>query len=139
MWQRIQTLYFAIVVGMLSALVFGNVFDQVRYLSKLPYAVLILGAYVCNIISLFAFRKRSLQMRLTGFSTVLLLGLQIWLAVDYFTLPDAVFRFTAVFPLICAFLDIQAMRGVYSDELIVRSSSRLRAATRDARNKKKKS
>ena len=30
MWQRIQTLYFAVAVGLLSALVFGYVFDDVK-------------------------------------------------------------------------------------------------------------
>lgn len=137
MWQRIQTLYFAVAVGLLSALVFGYVFDDVKYISKLPYAVLLIGAYAGNIVSLLAFKKRSLQLRLAGVATVFLLGLQVWLAVDYFSLPDAVFRFTAVFPLVAAFLDIQAIKGVYADELIVRSSSRLRAA-RNAEKRKKK-
>ena len=50
MWQRIQTLYFAIITGILLALAFGNVgvdysdpatIEGVRYISKLPYAILI--------------------------------------------------------------------------------------------------
>ena len=78
-----------------------------------------------------AWARRSLQIRLGGAAAVVLLALQVWLAVDYFRLPDAyVVRWTAVFPLLALFFDILAMRGVYADELLVRSSSRLRSAKR---------
>lgn len=126
MWQRIQTLYYGIAVLGLVILLTGDVFEGVRYVEKLPYAVLLgLGA-ACNAVSLFAFKKRSLQIRLTGVAIVVILGLQIWLAVDYFRLPEAVFKWTAVLPLVITWLDVMAVRGVLADELVVKSSSRLR-------------
>ena len=88
-------------------------------------------ALACTLVSLFAWGRRSLQIRLGGAAAVLMLALQVWLAVGYFRLPEAyVVRWTAVFPLIALFFDILAMRGVYADELLVRSSSRLRSAKR---------
>lgn len=138
MWQRIQTLYFAIAVALLSALVFGNVAHiigpegetgAVKYLSKLPYAILIILSYAANIIALFSWAHRSLQMRLASGSSVLLLALQIWIVYDYFTMDKSfVFVWTAIFPLICLILNLMAMKGIYADELLVRSASRLRSS-----------
>ena len=105
--------------------------EAIRYTEYLPYAVLCGLALACALVSLFAWGRRSLQIRLGGAAAVLMLALQVWLAVGYFRLPEAyVVRWTAVFPLIVLFFDILAMRGVYADELLVRSSSRLRSAKR---------
>lgn len=145
MWQRVQTLYFAIIVGLLAAMVFGDVAtvyeggsaEGVRYISKLPYAILIFAAAAANLICTFAWKHRSTQIRLAGAAIVILLALQIWLAVDYFTTPDGiVFRWTAVFPLVAVFFEVLAMKGVYADELLVRSSSRLRSSKRQSKNHK---
>lgn len=105
--------------------------EAIRYTEYLPYAVLCGLALACALVSLFAWGRRSLQIRLGGAAAVVMLALQVWLAVGYFRLPEAyVVRWTAVFPLIALFFDILAMRGVYADELLVRSSSRLRSAKR---------
>lgn len=137
MWQRVQTLYFAIAAGLMAALLFCDFArvpgseEAIRYTEYLPYAVLCGLALACTLVSLFAWGRRSLQIRLGGAAAVLMLALQVWLAVGYFRLPEAyVVRWTAVFPLIALFFDILAMRGVYADELLVRSSSRLRSAKR---------
>ena len=150
MWQRVQTLYFAIAAGLTAALFFCDFArvpgaeDAMRYTEYLPYAVLA-GlaaqsmdehersglAFACTLVALFAWVRRSLQIRLGGAAAVILLALQIWLAVGYFKLPqEYVVRWTAVFPLIALIFDIMALRGVYADELLVRSSSRLRSAKR---------
>ena len=102
-----------------------------RYVEYLPYAVLAgLAAFAC-LVATFAWGKRSLQIRLGGGAAVVLLALQVWLAVGYFKLEAPyVVRWTAVFPLVALIFDILAMRGVYADELLVRSSSRLRSAKR---------
>lgn len=143
MWQRPQTLYFAVATALLCVMAFGNVAviyaegasEAVSYLAKLPYAVLILISAAANLLSVFCWGHRGLQMRLGVGSAVVLAGLQIWLAVDYFSAADGiVFKFSAIFPLISLFFDILAVRGVWADELLVRSSSRLRSA----RNRSKK-
>ena len=134
MWQRVQTLYFAIVSAILLTLVFGNAgvdysdpqtIEKVRYISKLPYAIFIFISLVANIIALFSWGHRSLQIRAAAGSAVLILALQIWLAVKEF-----VFSWTAILPIIAFVFEILAIKGVFADELLVRSASRLRAAKR---------
>ena len=144
MWQRIQTLYFAIIVALLAALALGNVAtiivpgsepESVAYLAKPSYAVLIIVALLANLISLFSWGHRSLQIRLAGLAAVVVAALQIWLAVDYFTMGEqVVFKWTIIFPLIALIFEILAIRGIYADELLVRSASRLRAAKRAKNN-----
>ena len=148
MWQRIQTLYFAIIVALLAALALGNVAtiivpgsepESVAYLAKPSYAVLIIVALLANLISLFSWGHRSLQIRLAGLAAVVVAALQIWLAVDYFTMGEQmVFKWTIIFPLIALIFEILAIRGIYADELLVRSASRLRAAKRAKNNKNTK-
>lgn len=139
MWQRVQTLWFAIATVLLAVLTFSDVAvvyedgvaEGVRYISKLPYAILIFTSLALNLVCTFGWKWRSLQIRLAGAALVLELALQVWLAVDYFSQPDAVvFKWTVLFPIVAFFFDILAMRGVYADELLVRSSSRLRSAKR---------
>ncbi|MGM9787920.1 MAG: DUF4293 domain-containing protein [Candidatus Cryptobacteroides sp.] len=143
MWQRIQTLYFALICAILLTLVFGNAgyiysVDApepvgVRYISKLPYAIFISLSLAANVVALFSWGHRSLQIRLAGASAVLLLALQVWIAVDYFTISrEFVFRWTAILPIFAFIFELLAMKGVYADEMLVRSASRLRA------NKRKK-
>lgn len=140
MWQRIQTLYFAIITGILLALAFGNVgvdysdpttIESVRYISKLPYAILIFISLAANVVALFSWGHRPIQIRLAGGSAVLLLALQAWIGVDYFTLSkEFVFSWTAILPIFAFICEVLAIRGIYADELLVKNASRLRAAKR---------
>lgn len=142
MWQRVQTLYLALAAALCAVLVFGKVavvyggesVQEIAYLEKTVYAILAIIPFVANLVALFSFRHRALQLRLVSFGAVLLLALQVWLAVDYFNAEEAiVFKWTAILPVIAVFLDILAIRGIVADELLVRSSSRLRSA----KNRKK--
>ena len=144
MWQRVQTLYFAIVVALLAALALGNVAtiivpgsepENVAYMAKPSYAVLIIVALLANLISLFSWGHRSLQIRLAGLAAVVVAALQIWLTVDYFTMGEqVVFKWTIIFPIVALIFEVLAIRGIYADELLVRSASRLRSAKRAKNN-----
>ena len=144
MWQRIQTLYFAIIVALLAALALGNVAtiivpgsepESVAYLAKPSYAVLIIVALLANLISLFSWGHRSLQIRLAALAAVVVAALQIWLTVDYFTMGEqVVFKWTIIFPIVALIFEVLAIRGIYADELLVRSASRLRSAKRAKNN-----
>ena len=144
MWQRVQTLYFAIVVALLAALALGNVAtiivpgsepENVAYMAKPSYAVLIIVALLANLISLFSWCHRSLQIRLAGLAAVVVAALQIWLTVDYFTMGEqVVFKWTIIFPIVALIFEVLAIRGIYADELLVRSASRLRSAKRAKNN-----
>ena len=64
-------------------------------------------------------------------AAVLLLALQAWIGVDYFTLgKEFVFSWTAILPIFAFICEVLAIRGIYADELLVKNASRLRAAKR---------
>lgn len=123
MWQRIQTLYLLIASGLLVAMYFQ------------PYGtgfiILFSIALAAQLLAIVALKSRTLQMRLSNLAALLLLGLQIWMAVSYFTAdPRPALSFTAIFPIVAAILDFLAARAILRDELLVRSASRLRASKR---------
>ena len=123
MWQRIQTLY------MVLALVALGI--ALGFTSRLPFIILLSVCALCNLLPVFTFRHRMLQMRLLLFAAVALLGLQAWMAYDYFTADvQDKFNCSMVVPVIAAILDFLAVRGIVSDELLVRSAGRLRASKR---------
>ena len=123
MWQSIQTLYLLIASGLLVAMYFQ------------PYGtgfiILFSIALAAQLLAIVALKSRTLQMRLSNLAALLLLGLQIWMAVSYFTAdPRPSLSFTAIFPIVAAILDFLAARAILRDELLVRSASRLRASKR---------
>ena len=120
MWQRVQTLYLAVALGLLVAM-----FWHVTYL----WWLILLGtACFMQVVALLAYKFRLFQMRTTIIAALMLLGLQVWMAVVFFTGDKSSFNMTAVFPVVAAILDAMAARGIFSDELIVRSSGRLRSS-----------
>ncbi len=123
MWQRIQTLYLLIASGLLVAMYFQ------------PYGtgfiILFSIALAAQLLAIVALKSRTLQMRLSNLAALLLLGLQIWMAVSYFTAdPRPALNMTAIFPIVAAILDFLAARAILKDELLVRSASRLRSSKR---------
>lgn len=131
MWQRIQTLYMLVSLVLLGL--------AIAYSSNLYFIILLSVGAAANLVPLFCFKHRMLQMRLLVFGAVELLLLQGWMAWDYFTAgAGRAFNYSTIVPLIVVILDFLAIRGVMQDELVVRSSSRLRASRRERRGKSKK-
>ena len=141
MWQRIQTLFLAIATALVVTLFFcvksfmvgpgGAHIDEVKYISFIPYTILLVIATILQVIALFTFNVRVLQMRTAVLSALILLGLQGWLVFDYMTAADGVlFRWTAILPLLAAILDFMAARRILRDQLLVESISHLRSRKR---------
>lgn len=138
MWQRVQTLYLAIATGLIIALFCSNMAvvigangetDTIRYTEKLPYLCLMISLLCANLLALILFKFRPVQLRVAVIAGLMLIGFQIWIAMDYFNAPDGiVFKFNAIFPLIAAILDFMAVKSIYSDQLMVESFSRLRSS-----------
>ena len=134
MWQRVQTLYLAIATGLVAALFFCNKAGEISFISYWPYLVLIILITLLDILALTTFRIRVFQVRTTVLAALLTLALQAWLVVDFIiTGNDPLFHVPAVFPLLAVILDIMAARAIWADELLVRSSSRLRSSSRKKR------
>ena len=131
MRQRVQTLYLAISTALIAALFFCNKAGDISYVSYWPYLVLLIVITLLNVLALTTWRFRVFQVRTTVLSAIITFALQSWLIVDFvITGNDPLFHLTALFPSVAVILDILAARGIWADELMVRSSSRLRSSKR---------
>ncbi|MDD4107253.1 MAG: DUF4293 domain-containing protein, partial [Prolixibacteraceae bacterium] len=82
-----------------------------------------------HLIVIFLYRKRILQMRLLGFTIILLLGLfgiMLYFMYSGFDTINVVFKIPMIFPLIAVILDYLAIRAIGKDEALVRSLNRIR-------------
>lgn len=137
MWQRIQTLYLFISTVLIALLFFCDKAEGISFTEYFPYLVLTIVITLLNILALTTFRFRVFQMRTAVLSAIVTLALQIWIAVDFFTFGKTEnFHLTAVFPIAAVILDFLAARNIFADELMVRSSSRLRSAKRRGNNER---
>ena len=131
MWQRIQTLYLFISTVLIALLFFCDKAEGVSFTEYFPYLVFIIVITLLNVLALTTYRFRVFQMRTAVLSALVIIAFQIWLAVDFFTFGKTDdFHITAVFPIAAVILDFLAARGIFADELMVRSASRLRPAKR---------
>ena len=131
MWQRIQTLYLLLATGLVVALLFCPKAGDVTYTEYWPYAVLLILTAFLQVMATTTWKHRIFQMRTASLSAIILIGLQVWLVVDFIkTHNTPVFHITAVFPVVAAILDFLAARSILADEILVRSADRLRAAKR---------
>lgn len=138
MWQRLQTLYLCIATGLIVALFFsvkaftlgpGGVHSvELTYIKYTPYLILLILITILQLLAVFTFNARVLQMRTAVLSAILMIALQAWIGVDYFTADkEWIFKFTAVFPLVAAILNFIAARLILRDQLLVESVSHLRS------------
>lgn len=148
MIQRIQTLYLIGALGMfvlmfcfpIGSFTMGNVTSSwsifgiqtgKEFHSTLAvYLILSLSAF-CEILAVVMFKKRSLQMRLVTFNSVLQVAFYVAL-VAYALLLKADLRavysleWAAFLPLITIVLNILAYRAIRKDENLIRSLNHLR-------------
>lgn len=138
MWQRLQTLYLCIATGLIVALFFsvkaftlgpGGVHSvELTYIKYTPYLILLILITILQLLAVFTFNARVFQMRTAVLSAILMIALQAWIGVDYFTADmELIFGFTAVFPLVAAILNFIAARYILRDQLLVESVSHLRS------------
>ena len=138
MWQRLQTLYLCIATGLIVALFFsvkaftlgpGGVHSvELTYIKYTPYLILLIMITILQLLAVFTFNARVFQMRTAVLSAILMIALQAWIGVDYFTADkEWIFKFTAVFPLVAAILNFIAARLILRDQLLVESVSHLRS------------
>lgn len=138
MWQRIQTLYLAISTLLIASLLMcnvatmiepGEVREHVKYYENIVYLIFIITIISGNGFTLFSYKSRIMQMRLSILEAIIMTAFQIWIGVDFFRMrhdPAFIFSFTAIFPLIAAILNVMAARRIAFDEAMVQSAYRLR-------------
>lgn len=163
MIQRIQTVYLALVlilsfVGLITTIgeytvaetVVANFTaftfradEQFKLMDGIsgPWCLgtLLILVMLLSLMSIMLFRKRMRQLRLTIFSTILLVGYVItYVIFAYFyqlkleqispedIVPTFHLRFVAVFPLLSIIFNCLAIQGIRKDEALVRSLDRIR-------------
>lgn len=149
MWQRFQTLFLGLAVALTLSLFWVDVarvigpegaVEYVAFIDRSLYLYLMLACLVAGLASLFTYKLRMLQMRLCVITALLNLGLQGVIAYDFFfRRPESmIFLLPAVFPLVCVILDLLAVRNIFLDEAMVRSSYRLRQGSRKRHKERQK-
>lgn len=123
MWQRIQTLYLVLALGLCVAGLF--LIDGTYFL------ILAAVAAVMTLIALATYKHRIFQMRTSVIAGLMLVGLQVWILVKYFLAEDKTsYNIAYVFPVVAAILVFLAARNILADEMLVQSASRLRSNKR---------
>ena len=149
MIQRIQSVYLLVVsilmvicmcnpVGSIIANTneiseFGNLFitlpDGTKDYAPWALFVILLVVAVLAFVTIFLFKKRMLQNRLTIFSSVVLIGYYLVMAALIFmTAEETSFTpsWTICLPFIGIVLNWLAIRGIGADEALVKAYDRLR-------------
>lgn len=153
MLQRIQTVFLIIATIFLEFMLFMPISKVVRPVdevvfslgfsglksakgaevafSSYPLSILIILCITLCIVTIFLFKKRMLQIRLSVANSILLLGLQ-GLAFYYVKVAEAIlggdgsYTLIFIFPLVSAILVFLALRAIVRDEALVQSVNRLR-------------
>ncbi len=104
---------------------------EVLTIASTPLAILFGIILIIGLISIFLFKNRMLQMRLSIFNIVLMLGsiglTYYYIYIAFNELNTTVhYSFAAIFPLISAILTYLAFRAIKKDEKLVKSLDRIR-------------
>lgn len=94
------------------------------------FGILILSAIIA-FGTIFLYRNRMLQIRMTIFSSILLVGFYIAFLVFMFVLKEDLnagfhLKWALSLPVICIILNNLSFRAIYRDEVMVRAADRLR-------------
>ena len=149
MIQRIQSVYLlAVTILMIVCMCtpVGNIIANTQEISELgnlcialpdgtkdyaPWALfaILLIVALLSFGTIFLFKKRMLQIRLTIFSSVMLIGYYLTLAAFIFMLADETSfsaSWTICLPFVGIILNWLAIRGIGADEALVKAYDRLR-------------
>ena len=112
---------------------FGNLFitlpDGTKDYAPWALFVILLVVAVLAFVTIFLFKKRMLQIRLTIFSSVVLIGYYLVMAALIFmTAEETSFTpsWTMCLPFVGIILNWLAIRGIGADEALVKAYDRLR-------------
>lgn len=149
MLQRIQTVYLLVSFLLLTLMIFFPLFEfnagayifdpfQIKStaeggetLASYPIAIFLIITALSHLGTIFLFKNRPLQMRITTFLSIFLLGFYALLAFYYFVIinfeiTETKAQLTLIVPLIAAVLTFMANRQIKKDENLVRSADRFR-------------
>ncbi|MBO7285396.1 MAG: DUF4293 domain-containing protein [Alistipes sp.] len=152
MIQRIQSLYLLIVTLLMSLTLFmpiatfgvaGETFELTAFTlrcgdasqSTIWLGIMLILATLLPLVTIFLFKRRTLQIRLCAVEIVLLLGSLIMIGLYYwltsrifegFEVEHRQFGWAAPMPIVSLVLAYLASRAIFKDEVLVRSLDRIR-------------
>ncbi len=155
MIQRIQTLYLAVAAALSGFLLKGPIVRLVGDANEtyelnfkgicsvdsgvvrdvieksLPLTVILIAVPVLFLMAIFLYRRRKLQIRITVFSALLLIGaFLIMLFYIFYTSrkleAELIFNIKLTFPIIGSIFGYLAFRNILKDELLIKSYDRIR-------------
>ena len=140
MIQRIQSVYLLVVTILIIICLcspVGSYIGSDYSVSALTNLCLTMALFVILLVvavlafgTIFLFKKRMLQIRLTIFSTILLIGYYATLVTFIFMLKEESMTFslswTVCLPLVAIILNWLAIRAIGKDEVLVKAYDRLR-------------
>jgi hypothetical protein len=147
MIQRIQSVYLlvsAILMGFLFKLELAELIaaneiysfvaagiykGEEQIFNGIPLLIMLGIIVLLQFVIIFSFKKRIIQMRMTVFTIVLLLGMFgaiLFFAFTGFDEAKMAFKLPVAFPLVAAILDFLAIRAIGKDEALIRSLNRIR-------------
>ena len=133
MLQRIQTLFLlgalALMILLLCLpLIYLPGQEKIYCHEVRPLLVLTMISLCALLFTIFLYKARMIQIRISVYNIVILLGLQGWILYYFFfdRIPASRFSPTAIFPVIAIILTMVAIRYIGRDEAMIRSLNRLR-------------
>ena len=120
MIQRIQTLYLTIALGLMATLLFGI------YATYTPFVVLTVAVCALLVLTIFLYKARKIQIRLCIYTSLIMLGQQIWMGVAYYQTRHWSLLPSPLYSLLRIILVLLALRAIAADEALVQSYNRLR-------------
>ncbi len=108
---------------------FGIFKEETLLFSGLPLLIFIGIITALHVLAIFLYKKRILQIRVLGFSIILLLGLfGLFFYFTYASFEEVkvAFKVGVSFPIVAVILDWLAIRAIGKDEALVRSLNRIR-------------
>ncbi|MFV0554489.1 MAG: DUF4293 domain-containing protein [Mangrovibacterium sp.] len=149
MIQRIQTLYMllsSVLIGLLFALPFAEIVDASNQIYTFnvegvqsasgeliqngwAVALLIGIMLLLQVVAIFMYKKRILQIRLLNYVILLIFGLTgllFFFVLKSFDGAVINYQLSMVFPIIAAILNYLAIRAIGKDEALIRSVDRIR-------------
>lgn len=152
MIQRIQSLYLLLAAALMSLTLFMPiatfVVDSQTYVltafsltcgelsqSTIWLGIILVIATALPLITIFLFKRRTLQIRLCAVEVVLLIGSLVLVALYYWltsrlfeglVIDHRQFGWAAPMPIVALVLSYLASRAIFKDEVLVRSLDRIR-------------
>lgn len=136
MWKRLTTYLTLIPVILIGSMFFMNFAKiigpegdilKIMYYEKLPYLVMLIMLISGCLFSFITHRHPLLQSRVCMLTGLILIGFQIWLAIDFITYRnEMIFSLTMLFPMVSAALEIIAARKALVDGVTMQAAKYLK-------------